>query len=54
MDAGLDDFRFWGSLAAALVIAGVIAYPVNRWLISRGKGHSVVHAHHEPPFRHTS
>jgi hypothetical protein len=54
MDAGLVDFRFWGSLAAALVIAGVIAYPVNRWLIARGKGHSVVHAHHEQPFRDTT
>ena len=47
MDAGLDNLRFWGSLAVALLIAGACAYPVNRWLISRGKGHSVVHAHHE-------
>ena len=46
MDAGLDNFRFWGSLAAALVIAGAAAYPANRWLIRRGKGHAVVHAHH--------
>jgi hypothetical protein len=46
MDAGLDNFRFWGSLAVALVIAGACAYPVNRWLIARGKGHAVVHAHH--------
>ena len=29
-----------------LLIAGVIAYPVNRWLIARGQGHAVVHAHH--------
>ena len=46
MDAGLDNFRFWGSLAVALVIAGACAYPANRWLIARGKGHAVVHAHH--------
>ena len=46
MDAGLDNFRFWGSLAAALVIAGAAAYPANRWLIRRGKGHAVVHSHH--------
>ncbi len=46
MDAGLASPLFWGALAAALVIAGVAAYPVNRWLISRGKGHAVVHAHH--------
>jgi hypothetical protein len=34
------------ALAVSLVIAGIAAYPVNRWLISRGKGHAVVHAHH--------
>ena len=46
MDAHLDDPKFWGSLAAALVIAGAAAFPVNRWLIRRGKGHAVVHDHH--------
>ena len=43
MHAGLDDVLFWGSLAFALVIAGAVAVPVNRWLIARGKGHAVVH-----------
>jgi Domain of unknown function (DUF4396) len=46
MDAGLDSGLFWMSLAAALLIAGAAAFPVNRWLISRGKGHAVVHEHH--------
>ena len=46
MDAHLDSFLFWGSLGAALVIAGAAAFPVNRWLISRGKGHAVVHRRH--------
>jgi hypothetical protein len=46
MDAKLSEPLFWISLAVALVLAGVAAYPVNRWLISRGKGHAVVHAHH--------
>ncbi|HEX2410899.1 MAG TPA: DUF4396 domain-containing protein [Solirubrobacteraceae bacterium] len=46
MEAGLDNFKFWGSLAVALLIAGAAAYPVNRWLLSRGKGHAVVHRHH--------
>ncbi|RKQ86703.1 uncharacterized protein DUF4396 [Solirubrobacter pauli] len=46
MDATLSDVGFWAALAAALLIAGAAAYPVNRWLISRGKGHAVVHAHH--------
>jgi hypothetical protein len=47
MDAGLDQFRFWGSLALALLIAGVAAFPVVRWLISRGRGHAVVHKYHD-------
>lgn len=46
MDAGLGEPLFWGSLALALVIAGAAALPVNRWLISRGRGHAVVHDHH--------
>jgi hypothetical protein len=33
-------------LTAALLIAGLIAWPVNRWLISKGRGHAVVHSHH--------
>ena len=44
--AGLGDGLFWWSLAVGLLIAGAIAYPLNRWLISRGKGHAVMHAHH--------
>ena len=46
MHSGLDSMRFWGSLAVALLIAGAVAFPVNRWLIDRGRGHAVVHAHH--------
>jgi hypothetical protein len=46
MDAGLTNLLFWGSLAFALLVAGAVAFPVNRWLIARGKGHAVVHAHH--------
>ena len=46
MEAGLADFLFWGSLAVSLLIAGVAAYPANRYLIARGRGHAVVHAHH--------
>lgn len=46
MDAGLGDVGFYAALAAALLVAGAVAYPVNRWLIRRGKGHAVVHAHH--------
>jgi hypothetical protein len=46
MDAPLDSLHFWASMAAALVVAGVAAYPVNRWLIARGRGHAVVHGTH--------
>ncbi len=46
MDAGLTNVLFWGSLAVALLIAGVVAYPVNRYLIQRGRGHAVVHQYH--------
>jgi uncharacterized protein DUF4396 len=46
MDAGLDDIGFYLALAAALLIAGAAAFPANRWLIGRGKGHAVVHQMH--------
>jgi hypothetical protein len=54
MAAGLGDLLFWGSLSFALVSAGAVALPVNRWLISRGKGHVAVHEtgiHGGPPVR---
>jgi hypothetical protein len=46
MDATLLQPLFWGSLAGSLLVAGIAAYPVNRWLIARGKGHAVIHAYH--------
>jgi Domain of unknown function (DUF4396) len=46
MDAGLGSLLFWGSLAFALAVAFIAAFPVNKYLISRGKGHAVVHKHH--------
>ncbi|MBF9197794.1 DUF4396 domain-containing protein [Microvirga terrestris] len=46
MAAGLADLLFWGSLAVSLLIAGTFAFPLNRWLISRGRGHAVVHSFH--------
>ena len=54
MEAGLGSLLFWGSLAFALVVAGAVAMPVNRWLIARGKGHAAVHRtgiHGGPPVR---
>jgi hypothetical protein len=46
MDAPLTAAIFWIALAVSLVLAGIVAFPVNRWLIARGRGHAVVHAHH--------
>jgi uncharacterized protein DUF4396 len=46
MDAGLGDAKFWWSLAVGLAIAFVFAFPLNRWLIARGRGHAVVHQYH--------
>ena len=47
MDAGLTSPLFWGALAFALAVAFVAAFPLNRYLIARGKGHAVVHRHHQ-------
>jgi hypothetical protein len=46
MDAGLNSGLFWASLAISLLIAGAAAFPVNRWMIARGKGHAIIHEHH--------
>jgi hypothetical protein len=46
MDAPVSSVLFWGALAFALAVAAAAAFPINRWLISRGSGHAVVHAHH--------
>ncbi len=46
MEEGLTDAGFYLALTAALLIAGLIAWPINRWLISKGRGHAVVHGHH--------
>jgi hypothetical protein len=48
MDASVTSPLFWASLTASLILAGIVAFPVNRWLIARGRGHAVVHRfHHE-------
>jgi hypothetical protein len=44
--AGLNSPLFWWSLILSLLIAGAVAFPINRWLIARGKGHAVVHRYH--------
>jgi hypothetical protein len=46
LHAGPGSAYFWLSMGIALAVAGVAAFPVNRWLIARGRGHALVHAHH--------
>lgn len=43
MDAGLVNPVFWSSMMLALTVAFMAAYPVNRWLLARGKGHALTH-----------
>jgi len=47
MAAPLLSLLFWSSMALALALAGVAAFPVNRWLIARGRGHALAHGHHD-------
>jgi len=46
MDSGLANWVFWAALAFALAVAFAVALPINRWMISRGLGHAVVHSRH--------
>jgi hypothetical protein len=46
MNAGLVNVVFWLSLLASLTIAFFAAYPVNRYLLQRGKGHALTHEYH--------
>lgn len=36
---------FWLYMFISLGLTGVATFPVNRWLIARGRGHAVVHQH---------
>lgn len=46
MAAGLLDWLFWWSIGVGLFIAFWAAFPLNRLLIARGRGHAVVHEFH--------
>lgn len=52
MDAHLSSPRFWVSLIASLLLAGAAAFPANRWLIRRGRGHAVAHTGHAQRHSH--
>ncbi|WP_231482579.1 DUF4396 domain-containing protein [Nocardioides sp. URHA0020] len=46
MDAGLVNVVFWVGMMISLTAAFFAAYPVNRHLLQRGKGHALLHEHH--------
>ena len=46
MDAGLVNPIFWVGMMIALTAAFLAAYPVNRYLLQRGKGHALTHEYH--------
>lgn len=46
MNAGLVNPVFWLGMMIALSVAFVAAYPVNRVLLQRGKGHALTHGYH--------
>lgn len=43
---GLGEPLFWVSMAVALLVAGLVAFPVNGWLLVRGRGHALTHSFH--------
>lgn len=46
MEAGIVNPIFWLSMSLALTVAFFAAYPVNKYLLSKGKGHALLHEHH--------
>lgn len=52
MDAGLVNPLFWLTMAVALTAAFFAALPVNRYLLTKGKGHALVHEYHHVGHAH--
>ena len=46
MDSGLVNPIFWIGMMIALTAAFIAAFPVNRYLIDKGKGHALTHQYH--------
>jgi hypothetical protein len=47
MSAGLVSPLFWIGMPIALTVAYFAAFPVNKYLLSKGKGHALVMKYHE-------
>lgn len=52
MSAGLVSPLFWISMPIALAVAYLAAYPVNRYLLTKGKGHALVMKYHSEHDNH--
>lgn len=46
MNAGLVNVVFWVGMMISLTAAFLAAFPVNRMLLQRGKGHALTHDYH--------
>lgn len=46
MSAGLDNPIFWLSMPVAFAAAFLVAFPINRHLLTKGKGHALVMQYH--------
>ncbi|KKW03572.1 MAG: hypothetical protein UY35_C0005G0020 [Candidatus Saccharibacteria bacterium GW2011_GWC2_48_9] len=47
MSAGIVNPLFWLSMPIALAAAYMAAFPVNKYLLSKGKGHALVMKYHQ-------
>jgi hypothetical protein len=46
MDASLASWLFWSALALSMGVAFTAAYPVNRYLLTKNKGHALTMQYH--------
>lgn len=46
MGAGLVNPLYWLAMPLSLTVAFFVAVPVNKYLLSHGKGHALVHEYH--------
>lgn len=46
MGAGLVNPLFWAAMAVSMIAAFIAAFPVNYYLLRRGRGHALIHQHH--------
>jgi hypothetical protein len=38
--------HYWVSRAVSFTVAFLVAWPVNYWQLTRGKGHAITHKYH--------